>query len=68
MIDPNGVLQYQVVHSLSVGRSTDEILRVLDALQSGGLCPGERQMNGATIDIMSSLQPGRIIGPYEIES
>jgi serine/threonine protein kinase len=68
IIDPNGVLQYQVVHSLSVGRSTDEVLRVLDALQSGGLCPGERPVNGPTIDVMSSLQSGRIIGPYEIES
>ena len=36
IIDPNGVLQYQVVHNLSVGRSSDEILRVLDGLQSGG--------------------------------
>ena len=68
IVDPNGVLQYQVVHSLSVGRSTDEVLRVLDALQSGGLCPGERQMNGPTIDVVSSLHPGRMLGPYEIES
>lgn len=68
MIDPNGVLQYQVVHSLSVGRSTDEVLRVLDALQSGGLCPGERQAGGATIDIMANLQPGRMLGAYRIES
>src|SRR5690242_10868103 len=39
IIDPNGVLQYQVVHNLSVGRRADEVLRVLDGLQSGGLCP-----------------------------
>ena len=39
IIDPDGVLRYQVVHDLSVGRSVDETLRVLQALQSGELCP-----------------------------
>ncbi len=39
VIDPDAVLQYQVVHNLNVGRSVDEILRVLEGLQSGGLCP-----------------------------
>lgn len=38
IIDPKGVLRYQVVHDLSVGRSADECLRVLSALQSGKLC------------------------------
>ena len=68
LVDPNGVLQYQVVHSLSVGRNTEEILRVLDALQSGGLCPGERQVNGPTLDVAANLQPGRVLGPYKIEA
>ncbi|OGP86192.1 MAG: thioredoxin peroxidase [Deltaproteobacteria bacterium RBG_13_65_10] len=39
IIDPEGVLQYMVVHALNVGRSVSETLRVLQALQSGGLCP-----------------------------
>jgi peroxiredoxin 2/4 len=39
IIDPDGILQYAVVSSLNVGRSTDETLRVLHALQTGGLCP-----------------------------
>ncbi len=39
IIDPEGILQYQVVHSLNIGRSVDEVLRVLQALQSGGRCP-----------------------------
>lgn len=38
IIDPEGILKYQVVHDLSVGRSVDETLRVLEALQSGELC------------------------------
>lgn len=41
IIDPNGVLQYQVVNSLNIGRSVDETLRVLEALQTGGLCPAD---------------------------
>jgi len=39
IVDPDGVLQYQVVHNLDVGRSVDETLRVLEALQTGSLCP-----------------------------
>src|SRR5262249_45959034 len=39
IVDPNGVLQYQAIHNLSVGRRTDEVLRILSALESGGMCP-----------------------------
>ena len=39
IIDPDGVLQYMVVHNEDVGRSVDETLRVLEALQTGELCP-----------------------------
>src|SRR5262245_40234874 len=45
IIDPNGVLQYQLVHNLSVGRRSDEMLRVLDGLQTGGLCPEDWARN-----------------------
>lgn len=41
IIDPEGILQYAVVHNLNIGRSVDETLRVLEALQTGGLCPAE---------------------------
>lgn len=49
VIDPNGVLQWQVVHSTGIGRNTQEVLRVLQALQSGGICgvdwkPGEKHL------------------------
>ena len=39
IIDPKGKIRYSVVHDLNVGRSVSETLRVLQALQSGGLCP-----------------------------
>lgn len=38
IIDPDGELKYQVVNHNDVGRSVEETLRVLQALQSGGLC------------------------------
>jgi peroxiredoxin (alkyl hydroperoxide reductase subunit C) len=43
IIDPHGVLQYSVVHNLNIGRSVDETLRVLEALQTGGLCGADWQ-------------------------
>lgn len=51
IIDPEGELKYQVVNHNDVGRSVDETLRVLQALQSGGLCPanwkpGQKQLVG----------------------
>ncbi len=38
IINPEGDIKYSVVHDLNVGRSVGETLRVLKALQSGGLC------------------------------
>ena len=39
LIDPKGVLQFASVNALGVGRSVDEVLRTLSALQTGELCP-----------------------------
>ena len=49
IINPEGVLQYAVVHDLNIGRSVDETLRVLQGLQTGGLCaanwsPGQENL------------------------
>jgi len=41
IIDPEGIIRYQVVHDMNVGRNVDETLRVLEALQAGGLCPAD---------------------------
>src|SRR5262249_11044910 len=64
IIDPNGILQYQVTHNLNVGRSTEEVLRVLDALQTGGLCPGEWTPGQDTLDPVRTLGPKTLLGPY----
>lgn len=39
IVDPTGVIRHVSVNDLSVGRDPKETLRVLDALQNGGLCP-----------------------------
>lgn len=41
IISPEGELQYQVVNHNNIGRDVDETLRVLQALQTGGLCPAD---------------------------
>lgn len=68
IIDPNGVLQYHVVHSLSVGRSSEEVLRVLEGLQSGGLCAAERALGEPPLDVVDGLGPNRVIGQYQVEA
>ncbi|MDX2036059.1 MAG: redoxin domain-containing protein [Isosphaeraceae bacterium] len=68
ILDPNGVVQYQVVHNLSVGRRSDDILRVLAALQTGGLCcEGWSPEKPKTIDPTQILSPGRVLSHYRIE-
>jgi peroxiredoxin (alkyl hydroperoxide reductase subunit C) len=49
VIDPEGVLRYEVVHDLNIGRSVEETLRVIQALQTGGLCQAEWHPGQATI-------------------
>ncbi|MBM3285947.1 MAG: peroxiredoxin [Candidatus Eisenbacteria bacterium] len=39
IVDPEGKLRWSVIHDLGVGRNTDEVLRVLQALQTGENCP-----------------------------
>jgi alkyl hydroperoxide reductase subunit AhpC len=51
IIDPEGVLKYTVVTADNVGRSVDETIRVLQALQTGGLCPAEWEPGKALLTI-----------------
>ena len=39
LIDPEGKLQQYSINNTDVGRSIDEVLRLLKALQAGGACP-----------------------------
>jgi peroxiredoxin (alkyl hydroperoxide reductase subunit C) len=39
IVDPEGVIRFVSVNDMSVGRNPQEVLRVLDALQTDELCP-----------------------------
>jgi alkyl hydroperoxide reductase subunit AhpC len=41
IIDPEGVVRYATVTNSNIGRSVDETLRVLQALQTGSRCPAD---------------------------
>jgi len=53
IINPDGVVQYQLVHDLGIGRNVEEVLRVLQALQqvkkTGEVCPANWHSGGKTI-------------------
>jgi alkyl hydroperoxide reductase subunit AhpC len=68
IIDPEGLVQYQVVHSLSVGRRSQEVLRVLTALQSGGLCREDWMPDQSHIDPLAAMRPGHFFSHYLVES
>jgi alkyl hydroperoxide reductase subunit AhpC len=39
LVDPQGVIRFVYVTDMNVGRNVNEVLRVLDALQTDELCP-----------------------------
>ena len=49
IVDPKNVIQHVTVNNLNVGRSPEETLRVLDALQTGELCACNRTVGGETL-------------------
>ena len=51
VIDPEGVLRYAVIHDLNVGRSAEETLRVIQALQTGGLCQADWRPGQETLKV-----------------
>ncbi len=67
IIDPNGVLQYKSVHNLSVGRRSDDVLRVMTALQTGGLCAEDWSPGLDPIDPVEALSAGRVLSHYRLE-
>ncbi|MES2356169.1 MAG: peroxiredoxin [Pseudomonadota bacterium] len=49
IVDPDNVIQHVSVNNLNVGRNPDEVLRLLDGLQTDELCPCNRQVGGTTL-------------------
>ena len=51
IVDPEGIIRFAMVTDLSVGRNPHEVLRVLDALQTGELCPANWKAGEQTIKV-----------------
>jgi peroxiredoxin (alkyl hydroperoxide reductase subunit C) len=49
IVDPHNVIQHASVNNLNVGRNPDEVLRVLDGLQTDELCPCNRAPGGEVL-------------------
>jgi alkyl hydroperoxide reductase subunit AhpC len=49
IVDPDNNIQHVSVNNLNVGRSPEEILRLLDGLQTDELCPCNRGVGGSTL-------------------
>lgn len=49
IVDPQGIIQYASINNLNVGRNPQEVLRVLDALQTDELCPCNWQKGQETL-------------------
>ena len=49
IVDPDNTIQHVSVNNLNVGRSPDEVLRILDGLQTDELCPCNRGVGGETL-------------------
>ena len=49
IVDPAGTIRWVNVNDLSVGRNTAEVLRAVDALQTGELCPCNWQKGMPTL-------------------
>jgi peroxiredoxin (alkyl hydroperoxide reductase subunit C) len=51
IVDPEGTIRFVSVNDLSVGRNVDEVLRVLDALQTDELCPCNWKKGEPTLEV-----------------
>lgn len=49
IIDPENTIQHVSVNGLQVGRNPQEVLRILDGLQTDELCPCNRPIGGETL-------------------
>jgi peroxiredoxin (alkyl hydroperoxide reductase subunit C) len=51
VVDPENIIRFVSVNDLSVGRNPQEVLRVLDALQTDELCPCNWQKGDAVLTV-----------------
>ena len=51
IVDPQGIIRWVSVNDMNVGRNVNEVIRILDALQTDELCPCNWQKGEATIEV-----------------
>ena len=51
IVDPEGIVRWVSVYDLSVGRNVNEVIRVLDALQTDELCPCNWEKGEETLTV-----------------
>ena len=51
IVDPDGIIRFAAVTDMNVGRNVDDVLRVLDALQTDELCPCNWQKGQDTLQV-----------------
>ncbi len=51
VVDPDNIIRFVSVNDLSVGRNPNEVLRVLDALQTDELCPCNWEKGQETLKV-----------------
>ena len=51
IVDPEGIIRFVYVTDLAVGRNPEEVLRVLDALQTDELCPCNWKKGEETLSV-----------------
>ena len=49
VVDPQGIIRFASVTDMNVGRNVNEVIRVLDALQTDELCPCNWQRGDETL-------------------
>lgn len=51
IVDPHGIIRWVSMYDLNVGRNVEEVIRVLDALQTDELCPCNWEKGQATLEV-----------------
>lgn len=56
IVDPQNIIRFSMVTDMQVGRNPDEVLRILDALQTDELCPCNWKPGDATLTVQAPQQ------------
>ena len=68
IVDPYGLVQYQVLYPVGVGRTAEAPLRVLDALRAGGSGELGFRLGDGSTDPAQSLREGATLGHYRVKT